>query len=41
MVMGRGLVATGALEPAARAADPRLADEPSLGLLVTLLLAMG
>ena len=41
MVMGRGLVATGALEPAARVLTRVWRVNQSLGLLVTLLLAMG
>ncbi|MCM8558012.1 SLC13 family permease [Sphingomicrobium sediminis] len=40
MVMGRGLVVTGALEPAARALGSIWRINNSLGLLVTLLLAM-
>ncbi|TVV77424.1 SLC13 family permease [Sphingomonas solaris] len=40
MVMGRGLVATGALEPAARALTRVWRLNATLGLLVTLVLAM-
>jgi di/tricarboxylate transporter len=41
MIMGRGLVTTGALEPAARALTKVWRVNRELGLLVTLLLAMG
>ncbi|WP_265528284.1 SLC13 family permease [Sphingomicrobium marinum] len=41
MVMGRGLVVTGALQPAARALASVFRIGPHLGLLVTLGLAMG
>jgi Na+/H+ antiporter NhaD/arsenite permease-like protein len=41
MIMGRGLVTTGALEPAARALTRVWRLNRQLGLLVTLLLAMG
>lgn len=41
MVMGRGLVVTGALDPAARALTRVWRVNQQLGLLVTLLLAMG
>lgn len=41
MIMGRGLVVTGALEPAARALTKVWLINQQLGLLVTLLLAMG
>ena len=41
MVMGRGLVATGALDPAARALTRVWRFNATLGFLVTLVLAMG
>jgi len=41
MIMGRGLVTTGALEPAARALTKVWRINRQLGLLLTLLLAMG